>query len=88
MGLIPLFVRITRSSFDVKYMALGFDIFQNIIYLLRDIICLCFVKGNISKDMRLFTQAIFQGLVRFVKSSLHVDIGLMGQLVYFPLIHN
>ena len=28
MGLILLFVRIARSSFDVKYKALGFDIFQ------------------------------------------------------------
>ena len=28
MGLMLFFVRITRSSFDVKYMALGFDIFQ------------------------------------------------------------
>ena len=45
------------------------------------------LKGDISKNMRLFTKAIFRGLVRFVKSSLHVDIGLKGQLVYIPLLH-
>ena len=35
--------------------------------------------------MKLFGQAIFRGLARFVKSSVRVYIGLMGQLVFFPL---
>ena len=33
-----------------------------------------FVEGDISKNMKLFSKAIFYGLVRFVKSSLRVDV--------------
>ena len=88
MGLIPFFVRITRSSFDVKYKAPGFDIFKNPMKCFAgtfhyDILCLCFVEGDISKNMKLFSKAIFCGLARFVKSSLRVDIGFNGSACIF-----
>ena len=94
MGLILLFVRITRSSFDVKYKAPGFDIFQKsndngslTLFFMTFFACFL-LKRIFLKTMKLFGKAIFRGLARFVKSSVRVLIlGLMGQLVFFPLLH-
>ena len=77
----------------MKYKAPGFEIFEksNENVLLTHVFVIFFacvlLKGIFLKNMKLFRQAIFRGVVRFVKSSLRVDIGLMGQLVYFPLLH-
>ena len=65
MGLILLFVRITRSSLDVKYKAPGFDIFQKsnengfAHSFLHDILCLCFVKEDVSKRYEAFQAGYF-----------------------------
>ena len=89
MGLILLFVRITRSSFDVKYKAPGFDIFQKsnengslTLFFMTFFACVL-LKRIFLKDMKLFEQAIFRGLVRFVKSSVRVDIGFNGSACIF-----
>ena len=89
MGLILLFVRITRSSFDVKYKAPGFDIFQKsnengslTLFFMIFFACVL-LKRIFLKDMKLFEQAIFRGLVRFVKSSVRVDIGFNGSACIF-----
>ena len=93
MGLILLFVRITCSSFDVKYKAPGFDIFRKsnengslILFLMIFFDCVLF-KRIFLKNMKLFRQAIFRGLVRFVKSSVRVDIAFNGSACIFPLLH-
>ena len=68
MGLMPFFVRITRSSFNVKYKAPEFDILQNpnenvlLALFFMILFALCFVEGDISKNMKLFSKAIFCGL--------------------------
>ena len=74
MGLILLFVRITRSSFDIKHKAPRFDIFQKsnengslTLFLVIFFACV-FFKRIFLKNMKLFGQAIFRGLVRFVKN--------------------
>ena len=88
MDLKPFYVRIIRSFFEVKYKAPGFAVFENPMkaFCWRfsfDIPCLCFVKGDISKNTKLFSKIIFLGLVRFVKSSLHIDIGFNGSACIF-----
>ena len=94
MGLTLLFVRITRSSFNVKYKAPGFDIFQKsdengLLTLFFMIFFACvLLKRIFLKNMKLFRQAIFRGLVRFVKSSVRVDIGCNGSACCFPLLHS
>ena len=65
MGLILLFVRIMRSSFDVKYKAPGFDIFQksnengSLTLFFMIFFCLCFVKEDISKKYEAFQAGFF-----------------------------
>ena len=93
MGLILLFVRITRSSFDVKYKAPGFDIFQKsnengslTLFLMIFFDCVL-LKRIFLKNMKLFRLAIFRGLIRFVKSSVRVNIGFDGSACIFPLLH-
>ena len=89
MGLILLFVRITRSSFDVKYKAPGFDILQKsnengslTLFFMIFFACVL-LKRIFLKNMKLFGQAIFRGLVRFVKSFVRVDIGFNGSACIF-----
>ena len=89
MGLILLFVRITRSSFNVKYKSPGFDIFQKsnengslILFFMIFFACVL-LKRIFLKTMNLFGQAIFRGLARFVKSSVRVDIGFNGSACIF-----
>ena len=93
MGLILLFVRITRSSFDVKYKAPGFDIFQKsnengslTLFLMIFSYCVL-LKRIFLKNMKLFRLAIFRGLIRFIKSSVRVNIGFDGSACTFPLLH-
>ena len=68
MGLMPFFVRITRSSFNVEYKAPGFDILQNpnenvlLALFFMILFAMCFVEGDISKNMKLFSKAVFSGL--------------------------
>ena len=69
MGLILLFVRITRSSFDVNFKAPGFDIFQKsnengslTLFFMIFFACVL-LKRIFLKNMKLFGQAIFCGLV-------------------------
>ena len=90
MGLILLFVRITRSSFDMKYKAPGSDIFfqkSNENGSLTPFFVIFFacvlLKRIFLNNMKLFGQAIFHGLVRFVKSSVRVDIGFNGSACTF-----
>ena len=94
MGLILLLVRITPSSFDMKYKAPGFDIFQKsnengslTLFFMMFFACVL-LQRIFLKNMKLFRQAIFRGLVRFVKSSVHVDIGFNGSACIFPLLHS
>ena len=89
MGLILLFVRITRSSFDVKCKTPGFDIFQKsnengslTLFFMIFFACV-WLKGIFLKNMKLFGQAVFCGLVRFIKSSVRVDIGFNGSACIF-----
>ena len=80
MGLMSLFVIITCSSFDVKFKAPGFSILKksNENVLLTHFFMIFFacilLTGIFFKNMKLFRQAIFRGLVRFIKSSIFVDI--------------
>ena len=89
MCLILLFVRITGSSFDVKYKAPAFDIFQksnenSLLTLFFIIFFACvLLKRVFLKNMKLFGEAIFLGLVRFVKSSIRFDIGFNGLACIF-----
>ena len=92
MGIISLFLKITHSSFDMQYKAPGFDTFQksnenvSLTHFFMIFFACALLKGVFLKNMKLFRQAIFSGLVRFVKYSICVDIGLMGQHVFFPLL--
>ena len=89
MGLILLFVRITRSFFDVKYKAPGFVIFQKsnengslTLFFMMFFACVL-LKRIFLKNMKLFWQAIFRGLVRSVQFSVRVDIGFNGSACIF-----
>ena len=82
-------IRLDHSlSFDVKYKAPGFDIFQksnengSLTRLMIFLDCVL-LKRIFLKDMKLFSQAIFCGLVRFVKSPVYVDIGFNGSACIF-----
>ena len=61
-------------------------------YLYDNVLCLCFVGADISRDMRLSGR--LSSIVGFIKSPLliaiNIDVGLMCQLVniqYFPFLH-
>ena len=84
MGLILLFARITCSSFDLKYKAPGFDIFQKsnengslTLFFMIFFACVL-LKRIFLNNMNLFGQAIFRGLARLVKSSKSSDFGFNG----------
>ena len=93
MGLILLFEcyssEITHSSFDVKYKAPGFDIFKkysengSLTPFFMIFFACVLLKRIFLNNMKLFRQAIFRGLVRFVKSSVRVDIGFNGSACIF-----
>ena len=75
--------------FDVKYKAPGFDIFQKsnengslTLFFMIFFACVL-LKRIFPKKMKLFGQAIFRGLARFVKSSVRVDIGFNGSPCIF-----
>ena len=93
MGLILLFVRITHYSFDVKYKSPGFNIFQKsnengLLTLFFVIFFACvLLKRIFLKNMKLFGQAIFHGLVRLVKSSVSIDMGFNGSTCIFSPLH-
>ena len=89
MGLILLYVRITHSSFDVKYKAPGFDIFQKsnknglLTFFFMIFFACVLLKRIFLKNMKLFGQAIFRGLVTFVKSSVCADNWFNGSACIF-----
>ena len=89
MDLILLFVRMTRSSFDVKYKAPGFDIFQKSnengsLTLFFVILFACVsLKRIFLKTMNLFGQPFFRGLARFVKSAVRAVVGFNGSACIF-----
>ena len=77
----------------MKYKAPGFDIFQKsnengslTLFLMIFFDCVL-LKRIFLKNMKLFSQAIFCGLVRFVKSPFRVDIGFNGSACIFQLLH-
>ena len=94
MGLILLFIRIKHSPFDMKYKAPGFDIFQKsnengLLTLFFMIFFACVLLRRIFlNNMKLFGQAIFRTLVRFVKSSVRADIGFNGSTYIFSTFAN
>ena len=93
MGLMPFSVRITRSSVNLKYKAPGFDILQkpneNVLLALFFMIlfALCSVEGDISKNMKLFSKAIFCELKDLSNLPFALIIlDLMGQPVCFSFL--
>ena len=73
----------------MKYKAPGLDIFQksnengSLTLLFMTFFACLLLKRIFLKNMKLFGQATFRGLVRFVKSSVRVDIGFNGSACIF-----
>ena len=89
MGLILLFVRIVRSSFDVKYKAPGFDIFQKsnengslTLFFMIFFACVL-LKRTFLENMKLFGQAISVDLQDSSNLPLALTLVLWVSLYFF-----
>ena len=73
----------------MKYKAPGFDIFKksnengSLTLLFMIFFAWVLLQRIFLDTMKLFEQAIFRGLARFVKSSVPVDIGFNGSACIF-----
>ena len=95
MGVILLFVRITRSSFDVKYKAPGFDIFQksnencSLTLFFMTLFACVLLKRIFLKTMKLFSPGRLFSVDLQDSSNLPfaLILGLLGQLAFSPRLH-